>query len=315
MNVSIQRKSLALVLMSIWLLAVAGLTSPAALAQTLDFEIEKVEDPASDLFQDDREIAPNGLPDGRVATAQGRGIVAAWYSEPTNRYRHGILGDTIEGGALKVRNELGEVATIRLSRLEVFEDITPRIADLDGDGANEVIAILSSTVGGGSFVVYGLNGQTLVKKGQTPFIGEPNRWLNIAGIAPFTGGQNPEIAVVVMPHLTGVLQFWRMQGADLVPVSRVGRGFSNHGIGSRELELSATANITGDARPELILPSLVRDELIVIGAGREMFEEKGRVKLASPIKTSIQVNSDDKGVSFTMGLENGEVIRVIPKAR
>ena len=38
----------------------------------------------------------------------------------------------------------------------VFEDRTPRVVDLDGDGANEVVAIRSSLSEGGGVAVYGL---------------------------------------------------------------------------------------------------------------------------------------------------------------
>ena len=75
-----------------------------------------------DIVPDDRAIAPNGLPDGRVTTGTGD-IAEAWYSEPTTRYAHAVLGDGIEAGALRVKNQRGEVYTFRLPSTEVFEDI------------------------------------------------------------------------------------------------------------------------------------------------------------------------------------------------
>ena len=86
------------------------------------------------------------LPDGRIASrAVGeRGdIDQAWYAAPTTRYRHGVLGDRIEAGALVVISATGEARWLTLPSHEVFEDITPRLADLDRDGTTEVITILA----------------------------------------------------------------------------------------------------------------------------------------------------------------------------
>ncbi|MBV6658846.1 MAG: hypothetical protein KI785_13875, partial [Devosiaceae bacterium] len=77
--------------------------------------------------------APNGLPDGCVA--QGAADIArAWYEAPTRRYAHAILGDAIEAGTLAVRTRAGATLRFVLPDNEVFEDRTPRLVDLDGDG-------------------------------------------------------------------------------------------------------------------------------------------------------------------------------------
>ncbi len=80
--------------------------------------------------------APAGaLPDGFVATAQTGDIRKAWYGRPTGRYAHGVLGDAIEGGSLVVVTDNGRKREFVLPENQVFEDITPRIRDLDGDGS------------------------------------------------------------------------------------------------------------------------------------------------------------------------------------
>ena len=63
---------------------------------------------------------------------------------------------------------------------QVFEDITPRIADLDGDGSNEVITIRSSRHGGAAVAIFGLTGTGLALRGASSENGRANRWLNIA---------------------------------------------------------------------------------------------------------------------------------------
>ena len=83
--------------------------------------------------------AKNGLPDGYAAKISRGDIASAWYTQPTRRYRHAILGDDIEAGGLKVSLRNGKTIELSLPDNLVFEDRTPRLHDLDGDGKVEVI--------------------------------------------------------------------------------------------------------------------------------------------------------------------------------
>lgn len=263
------------------------------------------------IVPDKRALARNGLPDGRVATGQGD-IVEAWYSEPTTRYGHAVLGDGIEAGALKVKNLHGETYTFRLPTSEVFEDITPRLADLDGNGTTEVITILASRSMGASIAVFGLNGNAFVKLAQTPFIGRSNRWLNIAGISNFGGGRLPEIAAVITPHLAGILQFYRMQNGKLVLVTQAA-GYSNHFIGSNELRLSTVADVNGNTVPDLILPSLSRNELLMVGTEQGKFAKLGSVAMPARINRAIGSQVVEGRLEIVVGLDNGKIYRVVQR--
>ncbi len=117
--------------------------------------------------------APDGIPNGTVAYADGEGITSAWYTEPTDRYPHGALGDKIEAGAMVVQDVYGHRVTVELPADQVFEDLTPRIADLDGDGRNEVLAIRSSLRAGAALVAYDLAGSSLIEINSTPPVGRP----------------------------------------------------------------------------------------------------------------------------------------------
>ena len=190
--------------------------------------------------------APEGLPDGLVATAKGdttKGdIRAAWYVGPTRRYGHGILGDAIEAAALRVELVDGAQLTYDLPQNMVFEDRTPRIADLDGDGRNEVITIRSSTSEGGGVAIYAAVEGRLTEVAANDFIGLRNRWLNIAAIADITGDGRKDIAYVRTPHIGGMLRLFRYDDG-LTLTSEIDR-FSNHAIGSREQRLSAWRILT-----------------------------------------------------------------------
>ena len=110
------------------------------------------------------------LPDGGKGHASSGDIRTARYLGPTDRYVHAVLGDAIEAAALEVRLADGSVETFILPRNEVFEDITPRIADLDGDGLNEVITIVASQSGGGFLGVFGVVDGALARRANSPLV-------------------------------------------------------------------------------------------------------------------------------------------------
>jgi hypothetical protein len=198
--------------------------------------------------------ADDRLPDGQIARASGDGPVAAWYGRPTDRYRHGVLGDAVEGGSLVVIDARGGWHEIVLTDAFVFEDITPRIADLDGDGTNEIVAIRTDLRAGAALAIYGLRDGRLAELAETRPIGVANRWLSVAAIADFRGEGRNTIAVVKTPHIGGILELYRFADGNLELVRGPSPGYSTHRIGSRELTLAVAADLDGDGRPELVLP-------------------------------------------------------------
>lgn len=246
-----------------------------------------------------------GLPDGLIATTTGGDIRAAYYDEPTTRYAHGIMGDAIEAGTLVAEGADGEQYRLALPQSEVFEDRYPRLADLDADGTTEVITIRSSSRAGAAVTIYGLDDGHLVQKATTEFIGRANRWLNIAGIAPFLGGGALQIAYVTTPHIGGTLAIVGLKGGKL---TRHGDAydFSNHWIGSRELRLSATMMIDGALA--LALPSADRATLRIM-----RFSEAGPIDVTAirmPGRIDKAIGRTARG--FVVGLTNGSIWAVEP---
>ena len=210
-------------------------------------------------------LAQDRLPDGGVAMSGGAGVVKAWYGQPVTRYGHAVLGDAIEGGALLAVDAAGQTHRLALPHHLVFEDITPRLADLDGDGTSEIVTISSDLAAGAAVAVYGMAGGRLSERAATPPIGQPHRWLSIAAIADFTDDPGLEIAIVKTPHIGGVLEILSLAGNGLTRIRPALPGFSTHVIGSREVSLAHSQDIDGDGFAELALPSQNRLGVTVLG--------------------------------------------------
>lgn len=153
-------------------------------------------------------------------------IRAAQYAEPTTRYAHGVLGDAVEHGALRIDLADGARRLFRLPETLVFEDTAPRLADLDGDGAPEVIVVESHAARGARLAVWGSDGRITA----TPAIGRAFRWLAPLGAADLDGDGRMELAYVDRPHLAKTLRIWRYDAGQLTEIAST-PGVTNHRIG------------------------------------------------------------------------------------
>lgn len=158
--------------------------------------------------------------------ANAQTITKAEYIAPTTRYGHGVLGDAVEWGALRLTLADGRRLTMTLPDTLVFEDITPRLADLDGDGDPEIITVESSLTQGARLAIYDPEGRITA----TPHIGQRNRWLAPIGAADMDGDGAMEIAYIDRPHLAKTLRLWRYRDGQLTQIATT-KGLSNHKIG------------------------------------------------------------------------------------
>ncbi|WP_420013623.1 FG-GAP repeat domain-containing protein [Tateyamaria sp.] len=180
-------------------------------------------------------------------------ITGARYAAPTDRYAHGILGDAIEWGALELTLDSGQTVTFTLPQDHVFEDVAPRLADLDQDGHPEVVVVETDTSRGGALAIYGTKGKIT----ETPHIGTRNRWLAPLGAADLDGDGTVELAYIDRPHLAKTLRLWRYDDQKLTPVADL-PGLTNHRIGERDI---AGGIRLCDGAPEMILASANWSEL------------------------------------------------------
>ncbi|EFO30835.1 FG-GAP repeat-containing protein [Roseibium sp. TrichSKD4] len=215
-----------------------------------------------------------------------------------------MIGDAIEAAQLNIRTRNGKTLSLTLPQTEVFEDRTPRLADLDGDGQTEVITIRSSNRGGGSVTLYALRNGQLQEVGSTGFIGRANRWLNIAGIADYLGNGMQQVAYVEIPHIGGTLRLYEFNDGKMrQALSKF--GFSNHAIGSRNLGLSATADMNGDGTFDLLVPDTRRSTLHALSFKGGSIQQLGKFRLPAPLETDIHTSGSKASTTFLFGLTNG----------
>lgn len=160
-------------------------------------------------------------------------IVDVRYAEPTDRYAHGVLGDAIEWGTLEIVVEDWAHKTtlrFRLPKDRVFEDVAPRLADVDGDGKPEVLVVETQKDTGAQLAIYDETGKIAF----TPYIGRTNRWLAPIGVADLDGDGAVELAYIDRPHLAKTLRVWRFESGALVHVADL-TGLTNHRIGERDI--------------------------------------------------------------------------------
>lgn len=196
------------------------------------------------------------LPDSHVGHG-ANDIVQAWLAMPTTRYAHGILGDKIEAGALRVKTRAGAVLSYVLPLDSVFEDLIPRVHDIDGGSRDEVLLVRSRLQSGSSLMALGIRDGKLVPIAETEPIGREGLWMNPVGVADIDGDGRLEVLVVLTPHIGGTLVEYSFDGAVFKKGHSVD-GVSNHVAGSRDQGMSALMDVNGDGIADVVVPAADR---------------------------------------------------------
>ncbi|MCW8944652.1 MAG: VCBS repeat-containing protein [Sedimenticola sp.] len=265
----------------------------------------------SGLKQSVTTLLPDALPDAVVTFGKGA-VRKAWLVFPTDRYDHAILGDGIEAGGVRVELDSHQQLTFTLPADSVFEDRYPRLVDLDNDGVEEIVLVRSYLDRGAALMVLKIGDGKIVRLAESAPIGLAHRWLNPVGVGDFDGDGQPELAVVITPHIGGILTLYRIKDNRLEPVYRM-RGFSNHRIGSKELGQSAVLDVTGDSVPDLAIPAVGFHELRLISVINGTLKEVRRVAHSSPISSALEVRDldGDGDQDLTYGLADGRQIELL----
>jgi hypothetical protein len=243
------------------------------------------------------------IPYSRVA--RGEGVIAkAYLSSPTRRYDHGVLGDEVEAASLTVVLNDGKELRYDLPESRVFEDLEPRLVNLDAKGPDEVIVVETDSKLGASLAVYGLRKGKVEKIAATPFIGRAYRWLNPVGAGDFNGDYVMDVALVSTPHIGGVLKLYSYTPPNLTSFAQK-RGVSTHSIGSTNLGMGRV--VKGEQKDLILAPSQSHNKLLLLEWLDGKIIEKARVGLPSDIVSALVPVGDNQ---WTFRVKGGYWYRV-----
>ncbi len=224
-------------------------------------------------------------------------IVSARYSLPTDRYDHCVLGDCTEYSAIEAIMDDGRILSFRLEESSVFEDIQPRLIPMGLNGRNAILTVRSYKETGAALSLLEVRGDKLRVVAESEAIGTAHRWQNPIGMGDFDRDGKAEIATVITPHIGGSLTLYERRGNKLV-ADKKAYPFSNHQIGSEELDLHEIMDWNGDKTPDIILPDVTRRMLKVVsfvdGKGKVIAEKEFSLLVAGPVVAT------ENGVSMTM---------------
>ncbi len=251
-----------------------------------------------------RQLPEDALPDGRIATG-AHDIARAWLAQPTMRYDHGILGDTVESGSLVIEMRDGRRREVKLEDDAVFEDLEPRIADIDGDGHDDVVVVKSYLPRGSALAVIAERRGRYQIVAETPPLGGPHRWLDPAGIGKFSADGRTGIAFVRQPHVIGMLELWTWSAGALHKSGEI-PDTANHIAGTRQIDMSAVADFDGDGILDIAVPSLDRRHLRIVTFAPHP-HEIASVPLPAKAETNIGLIGSGQTAAIALGLAGGSL--------
>lgn len=250
----------------------------------------------------EQSLFENKLADSRVVTD---GDIAVALVDLSDQYDHAILGDRFEAKAFEVFNRCtGERTKTTVESQDVIEGISAMLADIDGDGALDVLVTISNAEDGSRLAAYKLDG-TLIAESEP--IGQGGRWRNQLAVAPVGPNGEVEIVDVRKPHATGEVEYLRLLEGSLVVVADE-PGFTNHVIRTQNLDRGIIADADGDGQLDVIVLTRSLTEIAVITRVEGGVETRMLTTLDAEVSSNISAAELPTGtVSFAVGTEDGQI--------
>lgn len=229
----------------------------------------------------------------------------ALYGNRTDRYRHGALGDNIEGSSLLVVDAATERVAVEvdLDPPTVFEGLSPLVADIDGDGAVELVTTVADSTDGARIRVYDTDGTELATG---PVYGPG--WRHQLCVAPFAPDGATELGVVRKPHVDRTVEFYRVTGDEL-EVTATEQGYASHTYASRNLDGGLAADLDADGSVELLVPTTDRNTLTAVRRVDAGARAVWSLPLGGSLRTNVTGVALDRG-RVAVGAGTADGVRV-----
>ena len=190
---------------------------------------------------------------------------------PTDKFKHGILGDNLEARELLFYNEI-DYKIINFSP-QVFEGLFPIISE------DLIVTTLSGNGKGAQVVVYDFNGTRTFESDVLS-----SGWRHVLGVEKIN--DKKYIFNIVKPHILGELELLRFTNKSLEKVDSL-RGYSTHRIGSRNL------NIFEFYKDKyLIIPTFDFKSIGIISFDKLELREMFRIEIGEEIKSIENKNGE-----------------------
>jgi hypothetical protein len=217
---------------------------------------------------------PKGALPGSAVARGARNIRQAWLADPVLR-----LGSSEPVAAKLVAID----PTNRRHELDLALDaafIGPRlqIADADGDGEDEIVLEIGEEGHGRSLAIVELRQSGIAIASRTRDAADGLTSIVLGPVADLDGDGVPETSFL---NGRGDLEIWRYREG------RLDEAFVRSGL-SAEAPGPAAADVTGDAMPDLIVPSEERLTLQVLSILEDELIERARIALPAAIVTVIE---------------------------
>jgi hypothetical protein len=236
---------------------------------------------------DDAEAAGlplEALPDGRLVRVGADRY--ALLADRTDRYRHGALGDILEGGSLAVLDTSEGTPRVLARRSvgppDVIEGIKPIVADVDDDGTPELLVTLATSGAGARLAAFGPGGSRVAVG---PAIGSGG-WRHQLAVAPFGPDGAVEVAAVRKPHVEHRLEFFRYRAGELSVVAALD-GVRSHTYGSVNPDGALAGDVDDDGRVELLAPETSRRRLLAVRRTEAGATVVWTLSLDGPLSTNV----------------------------
>lgn len=250
-----------------------------------------------------RRLSIDALPDGRIVTDGRRAAVPI---DPTDRYRHGVLGDAIESTAIAVVDPEGDRGEpVVLDRTEppgesVFEGLLP----FWPGGEDRQFVLTEASASDGARVALYENGRRVAAG---PRVSGTGGWTHQLAVGPFAPDGSTEIATVEKPHVEHNLQFLARDG-DSLSVEAARRGYQSHTIAAgRNTSRVRAGDFDADGRPEVLLPRTDQQHLDGVRHTPDGAERVWTLDLGARVASNLATADRNGRIAVGVGLDNGRV--------